>query len=160
MSSLLLIGSIIISTIFVPVVLTLDEYKVIKTNSGPVRGKSEHALFTDKPYYAFRGIPYAEPPLRNLRFKPPAPKRSWEKTLDALNFASMCYQRTSLTNEILGKEDCLYLNIYTPDVEPDEKLAVIFYIHGGGFYEGSGNDEFYGPDFLINGNVILVNIKH
>ena len=80
-------------------------------------------------------------------------------TLNATQFGHVCIQSTS-KKEIIGDEDCLYLNVYTPNTKPaaDEKYAVMVFIHGGGFFEGSGNDDLFGPDFLINQNVILVSI--
>lgn len=58
----------------------------------------------------------------------------------------------------LGDEDCLTLNIYTP--VNAKNVAVLFCIHGGGFVDGSGNDFFYGPDFLINEDIILVTMNY
>lgn len=61
--------SILFCLLFVSCVFALDEYKIINTGSGAVRGNSNITLFDEKPYYAFRGIPYAEDPLEKLRFK-------------------------------------------------------------------------------------------
>ncbi|KAJ6641686.1 Thimet oligopeptidase [Pseudolycoriella hygida] len=130
---------------------------IVKTNSGPVRGKIVKTLFDDLPFYAFKGIPYAEAPLNKLRFKPPVPKKSWTDTLEASKFGNVCLQNANhFGATIIGSEDCLFLNIYTPDVASNKKRAVMFYIHGGGFTEGSGNDDLYGPDFLINEDVVVV----
>lgn len=59
-----------------------------------------------------------------------------------------------------GSEDCLYLNVYTPTVKPDKPLPVMFWIHGGAFVGGSGNDDLYGPQFLVNKGVVLVTINY
>lgn len=57
-------------------------------------------------------------------------------------------------------EDCLFLNVYTPDLKPRDPLPVMFYIHGGGFYSGCGNDDMYAPEFLVRKGVILVTINY
>ena len=105
---------------------------LIKTNDGTVKGVKETALYSSDQYYAFRGIPYAQPPVGDLRFlvrvidvfwikifslitniiifKPPKPAQPRDYILDAGNFTSKCVQYKD------GNEDCLYLNIYTPGV--------------------------------------------
>ncbi|XP_026318747.1 cholinesterase 1-like [Hyposmocoma kahamanoa] len=59
-----------------------------------------------------------------------------------------------------GSEDCLYLNVYTPDIKPSSSLPIMVFIHGGGFMCGSGNDNIYGPEFLVKENVVLVTINY
>lgn len=59
-----------------------------------------------------------------------------------------------------GSEDCLYLNVYTPELKPDKPLPVMVWIHGGGFMSGSGNDDLYGPEFLVRQGVILVTFNY
>nr|QLI62120.1 carboxylesterase 8 [Streltzoviella insularis] len=113
-------------------------------------------------YYSFKGIPYAEPPIGDLRFKAPQPKNAWNGVRSAKEFGPICYQydlffQTLPSN---GSEDCLYLNVYTPDLKPSKLLPVMFWIHGGGFTCGNGNDDFYGPEFLVRNGVILVTINY
>lgn len=59
-----------------------------------------------------------------------------------------------------GSEDCLYLNVYTPSINPPQPLPVMFWIHGGGFVSGSGDDSFYAPEYLVKQGVILVTINY
>ena len=60
----------------------------------------------------------------------------------------------------LGNEDCLYLNVYSPDIMPTAPVPVMVFIHGGGFKSDSGNDENYGPDFLVTHGVVLVTLNY
>lgn len=73
----------------------------------------------------------------------------------------MCPQVDIFTKEYLpGDEDCLYLNVYTPELNPKNPLPVMFFIHGGAFKSGSGNIDHYGPDFLVQYGIVLVTINY
>ncbi|XP_054728696.1 venom carboxylesterase-6-like [Anastrepha obliqua] len=108
---------------------------------------------------AFLGIPYALPPVGELRFKPPVPYGSWLGERLAVQDSDVCIHRDPFTRqmEIHGSEDCLYLNVYTPEQPKSSKpLPVMFYIHGGGFISGSGISSYYPPDYLLDHDIILV----
>lgn len=60
----------------------------------------------------------------------------------------------------MGNEDCLYLNVYTTDLDPSEKRAVMVWIHGGGFFTGSGNVMYFGPDYIVPKDVVLVTLNY
>lgn len=62
--------------------------------------------------------------------------------------------------QIIGDEDCLYLNVYTTNIEPEEKRPVMVWIHGGAFYEGSGDSTFHGPDYIVKKDVVLVTLNY
>ncbi|KAH9641187.1 hypothetical protein HF086_004574 [Spodoptera exigua] len=112
-------------------------------------------------FYSFKGIPYAQPPIGDLRFKAPQPPKPWDGVRFAKDFGPKCYQNDLFMNTgKIGEEDCLYLNVYTPKIKPDKPLPVMFWIHGGGFFCGSGNDDLYGPEFLIRHDVVLVTINY
>ncbi|KAJ8709952.1 hypothetical protein PYW07_009318 [Mythimna separata] len=115
-------------------------------------------------YFSFLGIPYAQPPVGDLRFKAPQPSTPWEGVRNAKEFGSKCTQYELFVDDDKGTrsgdEDCLYLNVYTPDVQPDKPLPVMFWIHGGGFVSGSGQDDEYGPKLLVRKDVILVTINY
>ncbi|VEN60661.1 unnamed protein product [Callosobruchus maculatus] len=81
--------------------------------NGKVKGLFQKTAHKGTPYYSFRGIPYAEPPTGNLRFKPPIEKSKWNGILDATEEGSQCVQNI---NPVLGSEDCLFINVYTPSV--------------------------------------------
>ncbi|XP_075984129.1 juvenile hormone esterase-like [Anticarsia gemmatalis] len=133
----------------------------VKVQPGWLAGEKLDTVTKDSQYYSFKGIPYAEPPLGKLRFKAPQPPRPWEGVRSATEHGPKCPQMDILTNQIdLGNEDCLYLNVYTPEIKPPSPLAVMVFIHGGGYKSGSGNSDSYGPDFLVSQGVILVTLNY
>ncbi|XP_034947990.1 esterase FE4-like [Chelonus insularis] len=132
---------------------------VIQVQQGQLRGIWENNIYGVK-FVAFRGIPYAKPPVGDLRFKDPEPVEPWSGIKDATKFGNKCMQRDWITKEIIGKEDGLYLNVYTSDLNPSAPRAVMVWIHGGGFIFGSGDDDFYGPDYFIERDVVLVTINY
>ncbi|XP_071450100.1 juvenile hormone esterase-like [Hetaerina americana] len=124
---------------------------------------------------SYRGIPYAEAPLGDLRFRAPVPINIWEGVLDATNEAPVCIQKDLIFLEnapIIGQEDCLFLNVYVPldildHVKASEKegklwkkIPVMVYIHGGGWLGGSGGSNNFGPQLLLDKDVILVTMNY
>nr|AHJ81345.1 carboxylesterase [Locusta migratoria] len=112
-------------------------------------------------FLAFYRIPYARPPVGPLRFRSPQPPETWTHIRDATTPGPVCTQYASLNERaayLTGAEDCLYLNVFTPELKPAEPLPVMFWIHGGGWIDGSGIG--YGPDFLLNHDVVLVTINY
>lgn len=93
-------------------------------------------------------------------FQAPKPANPWTGVRDAKQFGSKCVQFDLLTKTVQGSEDCLYLNVYTPNVTPDKALPVMFWIHGGAFLFGSGEDDIYGPEFLVKDGVVIVTINY
>ncbi|XP_030021117.2 esterase FE4 [Manduca sexta] len=109
-------------------------------------------------FYSFKGIPFAEPPVGRLRFKAPQPPKPWQGVRSAKKFGSICCQILMGSPPPVGSEDCLYLNVYTPDIKPKKLLPVMFWVHGGAFVSGSSNA--YGPRFLVRKDVIVVTINY
>ncbi|XP_049860259.1 cholinesterase-like [Schistocerca gregaria] len=138
---------------FATIVKTEDV--LVTVQQGTLRGTTATSAYHTS-YTAFLGIPYAQPPLGELRFQAPQPATSWEGVREATEYGSDCVQ-----SDGTGSEDCLYLNVYVPGVpEEGAGLPVMFWVHGGGFVVGSGSDEEHGPDFLISYGVILVTINY
>jgi len=115
---------------------------------------------------AFYAIPYAQPPLDDLRFEPPQSPLPWSGTLHAKKYGPGCPQDCELplyTCTYAGtSEDCLTLDIYTPrGATPESNLPVLLFIHGGNFIQGGTGTIIYNADFIANNtNVVVVNIQY
>ncbi|XP_060517574.1 juvenile hormone esterase-like [Cylas formicarius] len=111
-------------------------------------------------YYAYRGIPFALPPLGNLRFQAPIPNEPWNGVLNATEMKSCCVQMDSVGNPDRFSEDCLHINVYTPARNISEKLPVMLWIYGGGFLFGCASDIIFGPYPLVDEDVIVVTFNY
>lgn len=120
------------------------------TAQGPVKGVAvDYGV-------AFKGIPYAAPPVGDLRFAPPAPPAHHDEVLQADTFGGSCLQPASTFGTAESTEDCLYLNVYAP--EDAANLPVMVWIHGGAFETGSGN--IYDPARLVPQGIVVVTINY
>ncbi|XP_026480276.1 venom carboxylesterase-6-like [Ctenocephalides felis] len=117
-------------------------------------------MINGKSFRGFLGIPYAKPPVGNLRFKPPQKLDDWTDVRPATEEANGCRSKHMLQHHIIGDEDCLYLNVYVPLTSKLGKLPVMFWIHGGGFISGSSHSDMYGPDYFMDYDVILVTFNY
>ncbi|KAH7934213.1 hypothetical protein HPB49_023010 [Dermacentor silvarum] len=143
-----------------------DEVHVERdTTEGRVRGKVVHVL-DNKAVEEYRGIPFAEPPVGKLRFRPPQPKAPWQDTLDATSGSTACTQ-VEMPMVPMGNvtftEDCLYLNVWVPEraMNPGSKRPVLVWIHGGGFTFGSANQwEYNGAVLAATTNVLVVSMNY
>jgi para-nitrobenzyl esterase len=119
---------------------------------------------------AYLGVPFAAPPVGNLRWRPPAAVAPWTGTRKADAFAASCFQGVApggfgpWTAEyvVSGRisEDCLYLNVWTPANAQSEKLPVLFWIHGGGFMGGSGSVPIYDGAALAAQGIVVVDVNY
>ena len=115
-------------------------------------------------FVSFKGIPFAAPPIAELRWRPPQPVDPWQGERSADQFGPKCMQ-TGPLNEIdphnpLMSEDCLYLNIWTPAKSRDDRLPVMVWIYGGGFSIGSGSEPWYNGANLARKGVIVVTVNY
>ena len=112
--------------------------------------------------HAWLGIPYAKPPIGDLRWKAPRPEASWQGVLNATEFSSPCTQIGSTFGDpeaevgsVHGSEDCLYLNIFAPlNIGENEKLPVMLWIHGGS--NTIGTSKLYDPSVLASTQRVIV----
>lgn len=104
---------------------------IVQTGQGPVSGKLISGV------RAYLGIPYAAPPVGELRWQPPQPPARWSGTRDGTAFGDRCAQPLSPLSPESANEDCLFLNVHVPDGIGREKLPVMVWIHGGAFLSGS-----------------------
>jgi para-nitrobenzyl esterase len=110
----------------------------------------------------FRGIPYAAPPVGDLRWKPPQPVVPWKGIRECTQFSHISPQPVmpGISGETPQSEDSLYLNVVTPAREPDEKLPVMVWMHGGGYSTGCGNDKIWNYYRLPQYGVVVVTLNH
>lgn len=125
---------------------------VVTTPLGGLRGERSDGV------RVFRGVPFAEPPVGELRFRPPVPKQPWAGVREATRFSAAAVQQGEHSTQ--QSEDCLYLNVWTPEPAPAGKLPVFVWIHGGGFTGGTAfADIFDGSGFARQG-VLVVTVAY
>ena len=128
----------------------------VRVQSGRVQGVAVDDLVV------YRGIPFATPPVGDLRWRAPQPTARWANTLDATAFKPACMQSGPTLPGMMEdySEDCLYLNIWSPAKVADQKLAVMVYIYGGGGLSGSGSARLFWGDKLAKDGVVVVTINY
>ena len=136
----------------------------VRLPSGLVRGRIVKSATSGREYAAFLGIPYATPPLGQMRFRLPMPPAPWTHILSATTYREPCPQFDSRATE-LGNEDCLYLNVYTPAINSDlsdplyqTKYPVMVYVQAESFE--NGDSSLYGADKLVDNQVVLVTFNY
>ncbi|HEY2039322.1 MAG TPA: carboxylesterase family protein, partial [Edaphobacter sp.] len=132
----------------------------VKTDKGVVEGETTK----DGKVMAFKGIPFAAPPVGKLRWAPPAPAEPWQGIRSAHEFGYHCVQSSSYRDMIFHdpgpSEDCLTLNVWTPTDAQTGKLPVMVWIYGGG-YSGGGTSEYrQDGEFLAHRNVVVVSMNY
>jgi para-nitrobenzyl esterase len=158
-----------LATIWAPILVAISatvsmaqsgDYQVT-TNNGVIEGEAENGV------RVFRGIPFAKPPVGELRWRDPQPVTPWSGVRAATDFAPNCYQDPPhawepYTSEFLiddsRSEDCLYLNVWSPAAAKD--LPVYVWIHGGGFSSGSGSVRVYNGSNLASKGAVVVTINY
>lgn len=140
----------------VPIAAQTVHTTAVRIQAGLVRGATEDGLVV------YRGIPFATPPVGNLRWRAPRPPAAWSGVLDATAFKSACMQKGPTLPGMMERysEDCLYLNVWTPAGKADQKLAVMVYIYGGGGLSGSGSARLYWGDRLAEKGVVIVTFNY
>jgi len=128
----------------------------VSTSHGPVRG------VTDEGVSAFKGLPYAAPPVGDLRWRPPLPAAAWTEVRNATTYGAICIQPPANGDPGVGplpmSEDCLTLNVWAPT--DARNLPVMVWIHGGGYNNGSGTAALYDGSALARRGVVVVTINY
>jgi para-nitrobenzyl esterase len=138
---------------------------IVEVASGKLRGMTEGGV------YSFKGIPYGGPTGGKNRFKPPSPARPWNGIKDATRYGPASWQpiTSPIISYLQGEsgvdsigEDCLVLNVWTPGLNDNKKRPVMVWLHGGGFFYGSGDHLpcFNGASLANKGDVVLVSVNH
>ncbi|XP_030373447.1 esterase B1 [Scaptodrosophila lebanonensis] len=139
--------------------LTTTIFSVVKTKLGAVRGVKRNTIWGGS-YYSFEKIPFAKPPLGELRFRAPEAAEPWERELDCTSVGEKPLQTHMFFRKYAGSEDCLYLNVYAKDLQPSNPRPVLVWIYGGGFQVGEASRDMYSPDFFMSKDVVLVTIAY
>ncbi len=132
--------------------------QTVRTESGPVRGSTAEGVI------AFKGIPFAAPPVGDLRWRAPQPVKPWKAARDATQFGHDCAQKPFDGDAApLGtppSEDCLTINVWKPAGSAKKKLPVMFWIYGGGFVNGGSSPDVYSGVPLAKQGVMVVSFNY
>ena len=141
-----------------------DKSAGVKIAQGVLQGTKKSPA-TGQGYLSFTGIRYGKPPTGNLRFKVPELADKWEDVFDASEEIK-CLQNEDWgdgNGKIIGQEDCLVLNVFSKNIPGKGENPLkpeLVWIHGGGFQVGTGTTDFYGPDLLVDKDVVIVSINY
>lgn len=130
----------------------------VRTHDGILAGTTEGDL------RIFKGVPFAQPPVGELRWKEPQPVRKWQGVREATRFAPRCMQRPLFSDMMFRSnglsEDCLYLNVWTSAKNANAKLPVLVYIYGGGFLAGDGSEYRYDGAHMAERGIVTVTVNY
>jgi para-nitrobenzyl esterase len=140
-------------------VFAASDAMTVRTTGGQLRGVARPSGGAE-----FLGIPYAQPPVGDLRWHEPMPTKPWGGVRDANTFGAPCEQPVlgdwNRKDAEASKEDCLYLNVMTPEWPAKKPLPVMFWIHGGGNEGGTASSELYKDGTLVSHGVVLVTVNY
>ncbi len=130
-----------------------------KTSYGTLEGTTEASGV-----HAYRGIPFAEAPIDDLRWQPPQPVKNWSGVRNAKQFGPRCVQSPVFSDMVFRSngmsEDCLYLNVWTPASSSNERLPVLVYFYGGGFVAGDGSEPRYDGENMAKKGIVAVTVNY
>ena len=131
----------------------------VKTANGVVEGTTDNTGLR-----IFKGVPFAAPPVGELRWQPPQPVKNWNGTFKADHFGPRCMQRPIFSDMVFRSdgmsEDCLYLNVWTPAKSAKEKLPVLIYFYGGGFVAGDGSEPRYEGASMARKGIVALTVNY
>jgi para-nitrobenzyl esterase len=132
---------------------------IVNTANGQVEG-----IIENEKVFAFKGIPFAQPPVGNLRWKEPQPVKNWEGVLKADHFGHSAMQ-TNIFGDMVYRskgtsEDCLYLNVWQPKKKSKKLRPVLVYYYGGGFVAGDGSEPRYDGASMAAMDIIAITVNY
>ena len=135
---------------------------IVRTESGKIRGVAETSA---SPVQVFRGVPFAAPPVADLRWREPQPVVPWSGIRDATQFGPRCMQQPLFSDMMFRSpapsEDCLYLNVWKPaKAVGHNKLPVLVYVYGGGFLAGDSSEKRYDGAALARRGIVVVTLNY
>ncbi|HEU0185693.1 MAG TPA: carboxylesterase family protein, partial [Blastocatellia bacterium] len=153
--------------LFTPAILlalTLSSWALaqerVKTANGILEGVGDK----NSGIRSFKGVPFAEPPVGDSRWKPPQPVKNWQGERKADKFGPRCMQRPIYGDMNFRSngmsEDCLYLNVWTPAKSGGEKLPVLVYFFGGGFMAGDGSEGRYDGESMAKKGIVAITVNY
>jgi len=135
------------------------ETAVIRISNGAIQGTTSQSGVR-----SYQGIPFAQPPVGNLRWKEPQPAKNWEGVLKADHFGPNGMQKPVFGDmgfrSSAMSEDCLYLNVWTPAKSPTEKLPVLVYFYGGGYVAGDGSERRYDGEAMAKTGIVALTVNY
>jgi len=142
-----------------PAVGQADEPPIVETANGRVEG-----LVDSSGIAVFKGVPYAAPPVGPRRWRPPRPVEAWTGVRAADRFGPRCMQPRPYGDMVFRSEgmseDCLYLNVWTPEPAPDAGRPVLVYFYGGGFVAGDGSEPRYDGASMAREGIVMVTVNY
>ena len=132
-----------------------EGYEIVDTQEGKVKGVSQDGVIS------YKGVPYAAPPVGDLRWEKPQSAQKRDEILEADTYSKACPQSLPVAAGYIPpwSEDCLYLNVFRPDSEAED-LPVMVFIHGGGFVNGAASLATYEGSWLASKGIVLVTINY
>ncbi|XP_052741315.1 LOW QUALITY PROTEIN: carboxylic ester hydrolase [Bicyclus anynana] len=130
---------------------------IIRVANGILQGTWKRST-NGRNYASFLGVPYALPPIGKYRFREPQPMKPWAGIWDASKPLTECLQYDPFRKVISGGEDCLFINVHTPNPNVGASLPVVVFIHGGAFMFGNGGA--YGPEYAMDRDMVVVTFNY
>lgn len=148
---------VLATTLFAAAMLSAASDEV-KIDTGKLKGATAAGVLS------FKGIPYAAPPVGDLRWRPPQKAASWTGVRNATSFGADCMQKPfpgdAAPLGVTPAEDCLYANVWVPEKAPSRKLPVIVWIYGGGFVNGGSSPDVYDGSHFAQRGLVFVSFNY
>lgn len=151
------------------IILAFTVFAVSSARAQPSRVKIENGVLEGafnaaSGIRSFKGIPFAQPPVGDLRWKEPQPPKNWDGVRKADHFGNNAMQKNVFGDMMFRSsgmsEDCLYLNVWTPARSPKEKLPVLVYFYGGGFVAGDGSESRYDGQSMAQKGIVTLTVNY